>query len=218
MEKKIDYNSLYSLQDEILSLVSKTDTAFYLTGGTALHRFYYGARYSDDLDFFVTQGDNFSEDVKEIIETIDNHDYKVVGDVKSRDFYRIIVDDRLQIDFVNDRVYRHKKSNIINKVRVDNKINILTNKISTIINRDEEKDVFDLFCFCYNEEFSWKEMFEIANKKAYIDKEIFLYRLSIFPLEWLQRIKKIKSIEITKETIGKVYNDILNDKDNSLKK
>lgn len=218
MEKIIDYQSLYHLQDEILKLVSKLDNVFYLTGGTALHRFYFNARYSDDLDFFVTNGDNFNEDVGEVIEELKKEAYTITEDVKSRDFYRITVNNLLQLDFVNDRVYRYKKSNIINGIKVDNKINILTNKVNTVINRDEEKDIFDIFCLAYNEDFNWNEILNIANKKAVIEKDILIYRLKAFPLEWLDKVKKIKNIEITKVEIDTMCDDILNEKENSLTK
>ena len=218
MEKEIDYKKLYELQDKILSLVSKLDNSFYLTGGTALHRFYYDARYSDDLDFFVTNSENFKEDIDEILENLKSNDCHFVVDVSTRDFYRVTVDGLLQLDFVNDRVYRHGKSKIINKIRVDNKFNILTNKINAIVNRDEEKDVFDLFCLAYNEQFNWREIFSEANKKALIEKDVFVYRLKAFPLKWLERIKMIKDIDITKETIEILCNDLIEEGDNSLVK
>ena len=217
MEKNIDYKKLYELQDKILALVSKLDNVFYLTGGTALHRFYYDARYSDDLDFFVTNGENFNEDVVEIIEEIANQGYNISRDVSSRDFCRVTVSNLLQLDFVNDRVYRYKKSNIIDGFKIDNKINILTNKINTIINRDEEKDIFDLFCLVYSEDFNWEEILKIANKKAVVEKDVLIYRLKSFPLEWLERIKKIKEIKITKNDIDRLCSDILNETNNSLK-
>ena len=52
MEEKIAYKKLYDLQDRVLGIVFSREHDFYLTGGTALHRFYYNLRYSDDLDFF----------------------------------------------------------------------------------------------------------------------------------------------------------------------
>lgn len=218
MEKNIDYTKLYKLQDEILKIVSYLESNFYLTGGTALHRFYYNGRYSDDLDFFVTNGENFNEDVNEIIEELKEKKYSIVEDVKSRDFCRITVNQLLQLDFVNDRVYRYKKSNIINGIKIDNKINILTNKINTIINRDEEKDVFDLFCLAYHEEFNWEEIFKIANKKAIVEKDIFIYRLKSFPLIWLKRIKQIKEIDIAKEDIDELCDNVLNETNNTLRR
>lgn len=44
---------LYPLQDKFLRLLERQHAGqFYLTGGTALSRFYFQHRYSDDLDFF----------------------------------------------------------------------------------------------------------------------------------------------------------------------
>jgi predicted nucleotidyltransferase component of viral defense system len=218
MEKGINYRELYRLQDEILAIVVNLGSDFYLTGGTALHRFYYNARYSDGLDFFVTNSENMNESFDEIIQELKILDYKVYVDVKARDFCRATINDVLQLDFVNDRVYRYKKSNIINNIKIDNKINILTNKINTIINRDEEKDVFDLFCLAFYEDFNWGEVFAIANKKAVVEKDIFIYRLKEFPIIWLERIKKIKNIIITSEDIDALCNDVINELDNSLKR
>ena len=218
MEKIGDYQNLYCLQDEILKIVFNIDNDFYLTGGTALHRYYFNARYSDDLDLFVTNGIHFNEDVNEIIQELKIENYSIVEDVKSRDFYRMTINNLLQLDFVNDRVYRYKKSNIIAGIKVDNKINILTNKINTVISRDEEKDVFDIFCLVYNVKFNWKDILEIVNKKSVIQKDILIYRLKSFPLKWLDRIKTIQNIDITRNDIDILCEDILNELNNSLLK
>jgi predicted nucleotidyltransferase component of viral defense system len=58
MAQIADYRGLYALQDLVLDKVFELDNDFYLTGGTALHRFYYNLRYSDDLDFFVSNSLN----------------------------------------------------------------------------------------------------------------------------------------------------------------
>ena len=50
---KKDYNRLYLLQDKFFKLWVHLDLPFYLTGGTALGRFYLNHRYSEDMDFFV---------------------------------------------------------------------------------------------------------------------------------------------------------------------
>lgn len=46
----MDYTRLYHLQDEVLSLLGSMDLSLYLTGGTALSRFYLNHRYSEDLE------------------------------------------------------------------------------------------------------------------------------------------------------------------------
>ncbi len=218
MEKTINYQKLYALQDEVLSIVFALENSFYLTGGTALHRFYYDYRYSDDLDFFANGDNIFGESVHEIIDSLIANHYKIEHTVKAKDFHRLVVSDFLQLDFVNDRVHREGKSNIINNFRVDNKVNILANKITAIIGRDEEKDFFDLFALAQNESFSWKNILEVANKKSAFEKEILIYRLESFPLSWLENIKIINAMKITEDMIGQLANDILLEQNNSLNK
>ena len=50
---------LYPLQNGVLTTLAACEAPFYLTGGTALHRHYFGLRYSEDLDLFVNQDTGF---------------------------------------------------------------------------------------------------------------------------------------------------------------
>ena len=50
---------LYALQNGVLSTLAACEAPFYLTGRTALHRHYFGFRYSDDLDLFVNQDSGY---------------------------------------------------------------------------------------------------------------------------------------------------------------
>jgi len=216
VEEKIEYSSLYKLQDKLLDIIFSLEHEFYLTGGTALHRFYYNLRYSDDLDFFSNNDVIFGENISEILNTCEKQGIEYKRVVQAKDFQRVMMNDFLQLDFVNDRVHREGKSNVINGMRIDNKLNILTNKIVAILNRDEEKDVFDLFAISYNEEFNWGEMLEIANKKALVERSFLIERLQKFPLEWLSNIKKIKNINISNDHLVQMCRDISDDSDNSL--
>lgn len=110
--EKIDYKHLYNLQDRILKLIFERNNSFYLTGGTALHRFYYRLRHSDDLDFFSSRTITFGEDIREIINSFDINGISYNRTIQARDFQRIIIDKVLQLDFANDRLYRYGKSNI----------------------------------------------------------------------------------------------------------
>ena len=155
MEREIDYNTLYQLQDRVMDQVFALDNNFYLTGGTALHRFYYHLRYSDDLDFFTYSDPLFRESIIEIIQVFEEKDITYRYIVESKDFHRLLIEESLQIDFVNDRVYRKGKSNIINGYKIDNKINILANKVTAILGRDEAKDIFDLFTLLYHDKYEY---------------------------------------------------------------
>jgi predicted nucleotidyltransferase component of viral defense system len=50
-----DYRKLYLTQDKVLLKLKPVLSSFYLTGGTALGRFYLNHRFSEDLDFFMNQ-------------------------------------------------------------------------------------------------------------------------------------------------------------------
>ncbi len=216
MEKKIVYEELYSLQNQIMKIVFSLDNNFYLTGGTALHRFYFGLRYSDDLDFFTYKDVLFAESIDELLDKIDDYGLNYHRSVRSKDFQRIIIEERLQLDFVNDHSYRYGKSELRGDYRIDNIINILTNKLSAIVDRDEEKDIFDLFAIARNQHFIWEDVLSIVNNKSLVDTEIIIERIRNFPLEWLKKIKQINQFEIDKSLINRLIEDIVNRGKNSL--
>jgi len=171
MEEAIDYKYVYELQDQVLEIVRTVETPFYLTGGTALHRFYY---------------------------------------------QRILLRGTLQVDFVHDSVYRFGKSVVIDGNKVDNLMNMLANKVTTIMDRDEEKDVFDLFAIATHEPFEWGHILEIANRKAIVDRAFLVERLKTFPLSWLERLKYIRPFQITRQMVDQMVQDILRDGTNTL--
>jgi len=142
---RIDYKELYKLQDKILQIVFKTEREFYLTGGTCLSRFYFEKRYSDDLDFFTDNSSRFNFAVKNIIYQLKS-EFLVTKEIDSKDFIRLKVDNILQLDFVNEKVSRVKDVVITNEnFIIDNLDNILSNKLTAVINRDNPKDVFDIY-------------------------------------------------------------------------
>jgi hypothetical protein len=106
--------------------------------------------------------------------------------VATRDFVRLHIEERLQLDLVNDRVYRYGKS-IRSPLGIvlDNELNICANKLCAIIGRDDPKDMFNLFTIFENGEINWETGITAAAKKCVLDPEVLEYRLSSFPLELL---------------------------------
>jgi len=128
-------DTLYPLQDNVLKLIDKLQTPFYLTGGTALSRCYFNHRYSDDLDLFVNKDLNFIKFSEQILSNLmKNFEVKVI--IKSEGYISINVNKILKIDLVNDVPYRYGKLK---------KKKILSNKLSALISRDEAKDVVDIW-------------------------------------------------------------------------
>jgi predicted nucleotidyltransferase component of viral defense system len=50
-------NRLYPLQDRVFEITSVYEDQLYLIGGTALARFHFNHRFSEDLDFFTDTDD-----------------------------------------------------------------------------------------------------------------------------------------------------------------
>ncbi|MBN2894472.1 MAG: nucleotidyl transferase AbiEii/AbiGii toxin family protein [Campylobacterales bacterium] len=185
----IDYQKLYRLQDEVLKVVFQTEHEFYLTGGTCLSRFYVEKRYSDDLDFFANQSPRYSFAVKNIKNAL-KAKFDLVVEVESKDFTRFKIDDLLQVDFVNDLSFRYKEP-IVNAedYLLDTIENILSNKITAVIGRDNPKDIFDIYLIWKFYTFDWHEMLDAAHKKASFSNEELIIRLKSFPRDLLQEIK-----------------------------
>ncbi len=152
-------DTLYPLQDKVLKLIDSLQTPFYLTGGTALSRCYFNHRYSYDLDFFVNKDSNFIKLSEQILANlIKSFEVEVI--IKSESYISIKVNKILKIDLVNDVQYRYgqfEKKKIFSKV--DNVKNILSNKLSALISRDEAKDVVDIWIIAKNNRIDWKDIF-----------------------------------------------------------
>ncbi len=184
----IDYKKLYALQDEVLDIVFATEQVFYLTGGTCLSRFYQEKRYSDNLDFFTHSSDDFNRAIREIKIALAKK-YKVEEEVTSKDFIRLKIDNLLQVDFVNDRVMRYKKSvHLENGYIIDNCENILANKLTAVIGRDNPKDIFDIFLLDAFYDFDYVEILKIAHEKVGFNNDDLIIRLKTFPTILLKNI------------------------------
>ncbi len=187
----INYKELYKLQDKVLDVVFSVEKEFYLTGGTCLSRFYHEKRYSDNLDFFTHNSGRFSFAVKNIkVKLLENHQLNI--EVDSKNFIRFKVDNLLQVDFVNDTAFRYKEVLIKgNGYIIDTIENILSNKLTAVIGRDNPKDIFDIYLICRFHDFNWKEILEAAQKKAGFMHEDLIVRLKSFPVILFDSIRMV---------------------------
>lgn len=108
---------LYPLMDGVLKMACDSRSPFFLTGGTALSRFYFNHRYSDDLDFFLNSRDDFLEQAGHLIEKLSGwaelERYEIIEDEKiiTNTYMRLVLCSsgvKLKIDLVNDIEFRVK--------------------------------------------------------------------------------------------------------------
>jgi len=219
MAEQVDYKEFYLVQNDVLDILFSEESIFYLTGGTCINRFYSEKRYSDDLDFFTSDNNLFRGHVRRIFGIFDEKKiiFETVAD--SKDFVRIKIKNILKVDFVNDRTYYYGRTvKSENGYTLDNAINMLANKLSAVIGRDEPKDIFDLFLLSTITEFNWNDIVEIARKKELFEYDILEYRLKIFPIELLDKLtlKEQEFLYIVKANYHLMIDDIISVGDNRL--
>ncbi len=163
------FDVLYPFQDRVVKVINQADTGFYLTGGTAASRGYLQHRFSDDLDYFVNDDQRFGLWVERIIQAL-NREFQ--GDVlmKEERFARLNLaqkDFSLKIEMVNDvpaRVGEIQEHPVLG--RLDSAENILANKVTALLDREEPKDFADIWGFCCQKNLSLRSAITGAQSKA----------------------------------------------------
>jgi hypothetical protein len=69
--------------------------------------------------------------------------------------------------------------------------NILSNKLTAVMGRDNPKDVFDIYLIWKFYDFDWETILESAHKKVEFSNAELIIRLKSFPKELLKEIKII---------------------------
>ncbi len=189
---KKDYKKLYQLQDKFLSWWGTLGLPFYLTGGTALGRFYLGHRFSEDLDFFINASPHFKNYISILQRNIGSQfNINQQESLFTEDYARFFISGDnvfLKIELVNDvEIYLGNSLNHSFGL-IDNPRNILSNKLTAIVGRDEPKDIFDIVSIALNYSFNWQDIFAGAKLKSVINEIDIEQRLCSFPLEWLENV------------------------------
>ena len=162
----------YSLQDQFLDKFFSTRFAddFYLTGGTALARFYFNHRESVDLDLFTNnKAIDFSQINFTVLKIFRDLGFTIKNQITTDTFLEYIgqnsADETLKVDIVKD-IPRHF-GEIVNrgKIRLDSLENIGSNKILAVFGRIASKDFIDLFFILKQTGLQFDDLFTMAKQK-----------------------------------------------------
>lgn len=211
--------------------MQKAETPFFLTGGTALSRYYTHHRYSDDIDFFVIDDPDYAKHVNTILQRLIEAENAGILRIdrttlnKGKAYTQFFITDieqneiELKVEFIND-VAAHYGSITNDPVlgRIDSLRNILSNKLTALF-RCEPKDVVDIHAISLQQSFNWREIVkEAKSKEAGADPEIIYDMLRSFPLKYLNTIKWINQpdTDAFKHEIKIIADDILYGRNNSL--
>jgi predicted nucleotidyltransferase component of viral defense system len=218
-----DYNRFYLMQDKFLHWWSSFNLPFYLTGGTALGRFYLQHRYSEDLDFFVNDDPDFSKHILFIKNELQKFfEVDVSKTIVTDEFARFFIYENeafLKVELVNDLACQAGSPLKTKLGYIDNVTNILSNKISAIVGRDEPKDIYDILSIAENFSFNWKEIFFHTKRKAMVNELDVEQRLFSFPVKTLLDVDwllKPIDIRLFEQNLRKITDDFILGLDNSL--
>ncbi len=171
----------YHLQDQFLEkfFTSQFGPDFYLTGGTALARFYFHHRESVDLDLFTQNQTVDFAAVNLFIEKIGmTVGLRTVGQVVTNSFLQYIFEDSsgdgLKVDFVKDIPVHFGEFKQEGKVRIDSLENIGSNKVLAVFGRTDHKDFIDLYFILHETDLTFEYLISLAKQKDVGLSEFYL--------------------------------------------
>jgi hypothetical protein len=213
---------LYPFMDKVLSLLGAVDAPFYLTGGTALGRYYLHHRYSDDLDLFVNQAADFRDQVKKALEALRLGGVTFEVGTAADTFVRILAHDEaltLKIDFVNDVAFRYGDLQEAHFYpRIDHWRNILSNKLCAF-RRREPKDMVDILLIAQSFPFLWQDIFSEARQKDLWVEPLEIARMiEEFSVDLLAAVKWVQPVDpdVCTTALKTLHSDIFHGRSNSL--
>jgi len=160
------------LQDRFLEafFTGLLGPSFYLTGGTALARYYFYHRESLDLDLFThKQEQDFAQVNRVVLGILTNLGLQITSQAITDTFIQYIVYDRentiLKIDLVKDVLIRFGEPIVRGSVRVDSLENIGSNKILAVFGRTDAKDFIDLYWILQRTDLKFDDLYRQALEK-----------------------------------------------------
>lgn len=211
----------YKLQDQFLERFFSESFAndFYLTGGTALSRFYLNHRESEDVDLFTqNQKVDLSEVNFLVLKILNFLNLKIVKQVNTGTFLQYITESEygsfLKVDFVKDIPVHFGEIRLKGKVKIDSLENIGSNKILAILGRSDAKDFIDLYFILKKTELELDYLYDLAQKKDLGLSKFYLAnsmrqieKISIYP-KMLVRLDKGALLKFYKDLSKKLLLDI----------
>jgi hypothetical protein len=140
-------SKLSALQQEFLDAFFQRESRFFLTGGAALAGFHLGHRETHDLDLF-TLSDALDDGLAVVHEVARQLGASLEAIHTLPDFRRLLLRrdaEAIVIDLIRERVVqRVAEKPVVNGIRVDPPEEILANKLCTLLERAEIRDLVDV--------------------------------------------------------------------------
>lgn len=139
---------LTALQKDVLAAFFRSERGFFLTGGAALAGFWLNHRATSDLDLFTIHDEAFERGPRELREVAAELGAELQVRQDSPGFKRFTlarIDETIVVDLVRERVVQlHADKAEIDGLLIDPPDEILANKLTALVGRQEERDLVDV--------------------------------------------------------------------------
>lgn len=160
---------LNEIQKKVLNFLSKSPLAekFYFTGGTLLAAFYLHHRKSKYLDFFSDNLVAHNEIIEFINELKKELQLQKVKEKKIYDRFEFFISNgnEAKAEFVHYNHSKIKKRKKWNGVYIDSLDDIAANKLMVFFDRNEPKDLFDLYFLITKKGYKVQKLLKLTEKK-----------------------------------------------------
>lgn len=160
---------LNEIQKKVLNFLSKSPLAekFYFTGGTLLAAFYLHHRKSKDLDFFSDNPVVHSEIIEFINGLKKELNLQKVKEQKIHDRFEFFINngEEVRLEFVHYAYPKIKKRKKRDGVHIDSLDDIAANKLMAFFDRNEPKDLFDLYFLINKKGYKIQKLLKLTEKK-----------------------------------------------------
>lgn len=157
------------IQKKVLDLFKKSPLVkkFYWTGGTLLAEIYLHHRKSLDLDFFSEQKINYLEIIKFIKILQKELNLGKIEEKKIFDRHEFFLHnkEKIRIEFV---LYDYPALSLrkkINGIFIDSLDDIVANKTMAFFDRNDPKDLFDIYFIIFKKKYLPKKLLQLVKKK-----------------------------------------------------
>ncbi len=143
---------------------------YYLTGGTPLAAFYLHHRYSEDLDFFISDEEVNLPAIQKLLklgsqklgyQKIEYQNYQGLHMF----FLKYADDKELKVDFSYYPFLQIEPTSDRNGIRVDSLYDIAVNKMQSIATRTKTRDFVDLYFIVQDKGYEFKKLIQDARNK-----------------------------------------------------
>lgn len=179
-------------QKKVLDLFKKSDLVdkFYWTGGTLLSYLYLQHRLSFDIDFFSDKSFSFDELVP-FMNQVQHLFHSKTKETKIYDRWEIIIETipvtRLEFVYYNHQKKRLKPLKRNSGILIDSLDDIAANKVIAYFDRNEPKDLYDLYFLMTKKDYTVNNLLQLTKKKFGFSFSEFMF--------WSESTKSFKKMD-----------------------